>query len=292
MEAIALLKLLDLGTALVSQRFKTSNGRFLSIAASILDQLFNGCRLEFTQVDACGTQMPRRSCGLSCRLQLGHRPRRRGVTACAFSAGVLPTLQPVTSFALYFCFRVRRAASNWPVSYCPPARLAPHLRSRNLRGWWRRCSRRGRAALRPDGNSHPRPSAPKGLPFCLRVTPDDRFAATGPPLRLKVLFPCPRPGSRSLRSDCQVTGFFADGSATAETPRTLRSSAIILSSGPSADTRFAVTSAALRSFLIYCPLPERPRFARTHRVAGLVSGIGGILGDKSGGSGRGKNRPN
>ena len=56
--------------------------------------------------------------------------------------------------------------------------------------------RRGRAARRPDGDSHPLPSAPKGLPPCLRVAPDDRCAATGTPLRQKVLSPCPRPGRR------------------------------------------------------------------------------------------------
>ena len=31
------------------------------------------------------------------------------------------------------------------MGHASPARLAPHPRSRNLRGWWRRCSRRGRA---------------------------------------------------------------------------------------------------------------------------------------------------
>ena len=48
--------------------------------------------------------------------------------------------------------------------------------------------------------SHPRPSAPKGLPLCLRVAPDDRFAATGPTLRQKVLSLCPVPADfASLR---------------------------------------------------------------------------------------------
>jgi len=36
--------------------------------------------------------------------------------------------------------------------------------------------RQGRAALRPSGAWHPRPSAPKGLPLCLWIAPDDRFA--------------------------------------------------------------------------------------------------------------------
>ena len=45
--------------------------------------------------------------------------------------------------------------------------------------------------FRPPG--FPRPSAPVGLPPCLRGRPDDRCAATGPPLRHFVLLFCPVP---------------------------------------------------------------------------------------------------
>ncbi|MCX5820125.1 MAG: hypothetical protein NT047_09485 [Deltaproteobacteria bacterium] len=58
------------------------------------------------------------------------------------------------------------------------------------------------AALRaaPSGDSHPLPSAPKGLPLRLRAAPDDRFASTGATLRLKSPSLCPVPADvASLR---------------------------------------------------------------------------------------------
>jgi hypothetical protein len=68
----------------------------------------------------------------------------KGVTARAYSAGGPPALQPVTSFAPSIVFDF---GCLWqPVmGHAPPAHLAPRLRSRSPRGWWRRCSRRGRA---------------------------------------------------------------------------------------------------------------------------------------------------
>ena len=73
-----------------------------------------------------------------------------------------------------------------------------------------------RSAAAPSGDLHPLPSAPLGLPLCLRAAPDDRFAATGATLRPKVLFPFTRSRQTSLRSDCRAAGFYADCFATAK----------------------------------------------------------------------------
>ena len=51
-------------------------------------------------------------CHAACKQQ-GTGRAAGGVTARAFSAGGPPALQPVTSFAFFFCFRFRRAAGNW-----------------------------------------------------------------------------------------------------------------------------------------------------------------------------------
>jgi len=126
--------------------------------------------------------------------------------------------------------------------------------------------RRVRAAHRPSGRWHPRPSAPEGLPPCLRGRPDDRCAATGPPLRHIVLFPCPVPADfAALR--LPVLGR-CSWLRDRINPRTLHSAASVWCSGPSADRRSALTALALR-FSVLCPLPERHRFARTHRVSGF-----------------------
>jgi hypothetical protein len=174
--------------------------------------------------------MARRSSGLSCRLQSGHRPRRWGRHGpCIF--GSRPASPPARHVICTFhCFRFRlpMAAGHGP---CPACSVTPLPRLESLRGCQRRCSRRGRAeaslltgfvhrrhpsipppslavaialgaALRAaaSGDSHPLPSAPMGLPLCLRVAPDDRFAATGPTLRLESPSLCPVPaGVASLR---------------------------------------------------------------------------------------------
>ena len=69
------------------------------------------CRV--CHVPCCGRQMARRSSGLSCRLQSGHRPRRRWRHGLCIFGRCPAALHPVTSFALFFCFRVRRTAGNW-----------------------------------------------------------------------------------------------------------------------------------------------------------------------------------
>ncbi len=96
----------------------------------------------------------------------------------------------------------------------------------------------------PPAAWHPRPSAPEGLPPCLRGRPDDRCAATGPPLRHFVLFFCPVPADfAALRLPVLGRcGRLRDRI----NPRTLRSAAFVWCSGPSADRRFALTALALR----------------------------------------------
>jgi len=84
----------------------------------------------------------------------------------------------------------------------------------------------------------------RGSPPCLRGRPDDRCAATGPPLRHFVLFFCPVPADfASLRLPVLGRcGRLRDRI----NPRTLRSAAFVWCSGPSADRRFALTALALR----------------------------------------------
>ena len=144
------------------------------------------------------------------------------------------------------CFSSRGVFFSRPRVLSSPARFVPHHRqhppqpcvfplavsrsfvSLNRSVGGRRCSRRGRAAAPlPTGLAHrrprrypppfrptgiPRPSAPEGLPPCLRGRPDDRCAPTGPPLRHLVLF-LARSRQTSLR-DCRSSGDAA-GSATA-----------------------------------------------------------------------------
>ena len=82
------------------------------------------------------------------------------------------------------------------MGHAPAARLAPCPRSRNQRGWWRRCSRRGRAEEslltgfvhpRHVGRFTPAPVRPDGAPSLVEATPACRpasmVAVTRPPLR-------------------------------------------------------------------------------------------------------------
>gem|GEM_PF-6524071 len=120
--------------------------------------------------------------------------------------------------------------------------------------------------FRPSG--FPRPSAPKGLPPCLRGRPDDRCAATGPPLRHFGTFLLPGPG----RLRCVRTAG----------PRVLRPAPLPHKPADAPLGRFclvlrAVGRQALRAdclgppaFSNLCPLPERPRFVRTRPVRGLM----------------------
>jgi hypothetical protein len=95
------------------------------------------------------------------------------------------------------------------------------------------------APRRPDRRLHPRPSAPEGLPPRLRARPDDRCAATGPPLRRLVLLSCPVPADLAARLPVLGRcGRLRDR----ENPRTLRSAAFAWCSGPSADRRSALTA--------------------------------------------------
>jgi len=95
-----------------------------------------------------------------------------------------------------------------------------------------------RSALPASG--FPRPSAPMGLPPCLRGRPDDRCVATGPPLRHLVLSFCPVP------ADLTAFGLPVLGRCgrlrDRENPRTLHSAAIRWCSGPSAGDLFAYES--------------------------------------------------
>jgi len=84
----------------------------------------------------------------------------------------------------------RRGVAPCRLGAPPAAPLSPALpRVRH------RPSGPGSAAFRaaPPAAWHSRPSAPVGLPPCLRARPDDRCAATGPPLRHLVLLLCPVP---------------------------------------------------------------------------------------------------
>ena len=126
----------------------------------------------------------------------------------------------------------------------PPARLAPHPRSKSLRGWWRRCSRRGRAeASLLTGFVHrrhpvfPRPPSRLQSPAVPCCAPPRRAINTRsrPPQRGSLpasgarrttasrrparpsgqrYFPFARSRQTSLRSDCRASGFSTDGSAS------------------------------------------------------------------------------
>ena len=150
------------------------------------------CRV--CHVPCCGRQMARRSSGLSCRLQSGHRPRRRGRHGpCIF--GRRPASPPARHFICTFpCFRFRlpMAAGDEP---CPPvcyaapqvkesARMSAALQSPESRrgvaphrlcapqpplyspAHPRGCNRlRRRASRRPDWRFTPAPVRPAGAPF-------------------------------------------------------------------------------------------------------------------------------
>jgi len=157
--------------------------------------------------------MPRRSSGLSCRLQVRQRPRRpRASRPVHFRQAACPPSSP--SRHLHFSFfslspnrsvgavsqvresermvavlqspGSRRSVAPYRLSAPPPPQSSPALP--------RGCNRpRCRASLCPVGRLTPAPVRPQGLPACLRATPDDRFAATGSPLRQKVFSPYPVP---------------------------------------------------------------------------------------------------
>ena len=129
-----------------------------------------------------------------------------GVAARAFSTGVLPAFQPVTSFAFSFCFRVRLATGSlaWAMPHDPLG--------------WRRVPGQGIcedgggvavAGVAPKRRSLPalctaasRPPPALAVVIALRVAPDDRFAVTAAALRSFLLLP--EPGATSLRADAVV----------------------------------------------------------------------------------------
>ncbi len=85
----------------------------------------------------------------------------------------------------------RRSVAPFRLGAPPAAPFSPALPRGCHRPSWPGC-----AALRaasPAACIHS-PSAPKGLPLCLRIAPDDRFAATGAILRHFVLLLLPGPG--------------------------------------------------------------------------------------------------
>ena len=108
-------------------------------------------------VPCCGTQTPRRSCGLSCHLQSGHRPRRRGRNGPCIVGRRLASPPARHVLCIFLLFPSPACRRQPGIGHAPPAWLEPHPRSRSLRGWWRRCSRRDRAeASLLAGFVHPR----------------------------------------------------------------------------------------------------------------------------------------
>ena len=188
--------------------------------------------------------MARQSSGLSCRLQSGHRPRRRGCHGlCIF--GRRPASPQARHFICTFhCFRFRlpMAAGDGPCLACP---VTPLPRLKSLGGCQRRCSRRGRAEASlltgfVHGSSPSIPPPALAVAFARRgrvPRPSRRtirtrsrlprwgsLYASGPRLTTalrrqarpsgKRYFPFARSRQTSLRSDCRSSGFSTDGSAS------------------------------------------------------------------------------
>jgi len=163
----------------------------------------------------------------------------------------------------------RRSVAPHRLCASPPPQYSPALP--------RGCNRpRCRASLRPVGRLTPAPVRPQGLPACLRATPDDRFAATGSPLRQKVFSPYPVPADfAALRLPDH--GLFR---GRLRDLRTLRPSASILIFGPPADTRFAATALALQRFFSL-PAPgatslcsDAPRLGSSMRMVAALQSPG------------------
>ncbi len=117
----------------------------------------------------------------------------------SFSVHRLPLLRSTDMFGMRQALQSpgsRRGVAPCRLGAPPAASISPALPAVAV-------VRQGRAALRfalpfrPPG--FPRPSAPRGSRYCLRARPDDRFAATGPPLRHFVLFLCPVPADLTAR---------------------------------------------------------------------------------------------
>ena len=134
----------------------------------------------------------------------------------------------------------RRGVAPFRLGAPPAAPFSPAL----PRGY-RRPS--GPGCAPPFRSSASRARPPRwGSRSCLRGRPDDRCAATGPPLRHLVLSFCPVP------ADLTALGLPVLGRCgrlrDRMDPQTLRSAASVWCSGPSADRRFALTALALRLF--------------------------------------------
>jgi len=149
-------------------------------------------------------------CHVACKQQCTGRAAG-GVTARAFSAGGPPPLQSVTSFALFFCFRVRSTAGSraWAL---PPIRsvdAAPQIKesARMVAALQSPGSRRSVAPHRLCAPPLPRyfPALPRGCNRprgstsrrpCVRFTPAPFRPPRGLPLSLRAI------GRHALRGDC------------------------------------------------------------------------------------------
>ena len=159
----------------------------------------------------------------------------KGVTARAFSAGGLPTLQPVTAFALFFFllvaypFGCRRFTSQRVcedgggvavAGVAPKRRSSPALCTAATPGFPRPPSRLQAppGPLRASGRLTPAPVRPQGAP-CLppghagRPLRGDR--PTPPADRA---FPLPEIRQTSLCSDCRISGFLCGMPASRLSP--------------------------------------------------------------------------
>jgi len=245
-------------------------------------------------VPCCGTQMARRSSGLACRLQSGHRSRRRGRHGpCIFGRRLAgpPSRHFICTFHC-FRFRLPMAAGDGPCpsalllrSPCPRvnedvtgvavAGVAPKRRSSPAL-----CTAAASVFPRPPsrlqspagaafrgrtvGRFTPAPVRPAGAPS----TPPGRAWR---PLRgdrrdppVEVTFVLPGPGRLRFAQTAGPRAFPRMAPRPTDAP--LIRSNMNLSSGPAADTRFAVTALALRSFF-FLPGPG---------VASLCSDVPGL----------------
>ncbi len=240
--------------------------------------------------------MARRSSGLSCRLQSGYRLRRRGRHGpCIF--GRRPASPPARHVICTFhCFLVRlpMAAGDGP---CPTCLVTPLPRLKSLRGCQRRCSRRGRAeASLLTGFVHrsrlciPPPSLAVAIARRGRVPRPPRRAIhtrSHPPRWGSLYASGSRLATASRRQACPA----AEGTLALPGPGRLRFAQTAgswafprMAPRPSdvplirtnmkfelrAGGRHTLRGDCLGPPVVFlCPDPERPRFARTHRVLGF-----------------------
>jgi hypothetical protein len=245
--------------------------------------------------------MPRRSSGLSCCLQTEHGPRSRGASRPVHfrqaSRHLSSPSRPLhLSFVSESCIlpAARHGHAAYPLGWrriqgqgicedggsvavagvAPKRRSSPALCTTATRyspALPRGCNRpRGHAPRRPIGRFAPAPVRPKGLPPCLRVAPDDRFAATGTPLRLKVLSPCPVPADFASRGRTGSRAWYLVGGAPASllsppSSETGGRGRPFISSGrhlrdapPRRSPRLALRYAPDETRLPFAPSPSRP----------------------------------